>query len=38
MNYDENYRNIEIWIDEDIFIDVVIVEYVYIGMIFLELV
>ena len=37
MNYDENYRNIEIWIDEDTFTDAATAEYVYTGMIFLEL-
>lgn len=37
MNYDEGYRNIEIWIDEDTFTDAATAEYVYTGMIFLEL-
>ena len=37
MNYDEDYRNIEIWIDEDTFTDAATAEYVYTGMIFLEL-
>lgn len=37
MNYDENYRNIEVWIDEDTFTDAATAEYVYTGMIFLEL-
>lgn len=37
MNYDEKFRNIEIWIDEDTFTDAATAEYVYTGMIFLEL-
>src|SRR5690554_4897251 len=37
MNYDEDFRNIEIWIDEDTFTDAATAEYVYTGMIFLEL-
>ncbi|HHX76673.1 MAG TPA: hypothetical protein GX698_04770 [Acholeplasmataceae bacterium] len=37
MNYDEDFRNIEIWIDEDTFTDAATAEYVYSGMIFLEL-
>ncbi len=37
MTYDEGYKNIEIWIDSDTFTDVATAEYVYTGMIFLEL-
>ncbi|MBN3490891.1 hypothetical protein JV173_05105 [Acholeplasma equirhinis] len=37
MTYDEGYKNIEIWIDEDTFQDVATAEYVYTGMVFLEL-
>lgn len=37
MLYDEGYKNIDIWIDEDTFTDAATAEYIYSGMIFLEL-
>ena len=37
MLYDANYKNIEVIIDEDAFNDLATAEYIYTGMIFLEL-
>ncbi len=37
MAYDDDYKNIEVFIDEESFTDLPTVEYVYTGMIFLEL-
>lgn len=37
MTYDKDYKNIEIWIDEDTFTDAATAEYIYSGMVFLDL-
>ncbi len=37
MTFDKDYKNIEIWIDEDTFTDPATAEYIYSGMVFLEL-
>lgn len=37
MTYDKDYKNIEVWIDDEAFTDLATAEYIYTGMIFLEL-